>query len=84
MKSARSKFSTLQQICAYIPGHPVAKLARKYGVDEQGRGFSPWSHIVALLDAELSHAIGLNNVYDGIVGDPRRNAGRAQHAVARQ
>jgi len=49
MKSARSKFSTLQQICAHIPGHLVAKLARKYGVDEQARTFSPWSHIVALL-----------------------------------
>lgn len=66
MKSARSKFSTLQQICAYIPGHLVAKLARKYGVDEQARTFSPWSHIVALLYAQLSHAIGLNNVCDGM------------------
>jgi len=66
MKSARSKFSTLQQICTYIPGHLVAKLARKYGVDEQARTFTPWSHIVALLYAQLSHAIGLNNVCDGM------------------
>ena len=65
-QSARSKFSTLQQICKYIPPHLVAKLARKHGVDEQARTFSPWSHVVALLYAQLSHAIGLNNVCDGL------------------
>ena len=66
MKSARPKFSTLQQVCAHIPGHVVAKLARKCGVDDQARSFSPWSHIVVLLYAQLSHAIGLNNVCDGM------------------
>ena len=29
MKSFRSKFSTLRQICTHIPRHLVAKLARK-------------------------------------------------------
>ena len=33
-QSARSKFSTLKQICDHIPGHLVAKLAHKHGVDE--------------------------------------------------
>lgn len=66
MKSARSQFSTLQQVCQHIPGHLVAKLARQYGVDEQARTFSPWSHLVALLYAQLAHAIGLNNVCDGL------------------
>ncbi len=66
MKSARSKFSTLDQICQYIPGHLVAKLARKHGVEEQARTFTPWSHVVSLLYAQLSHAIGLNNVCDGL------------------
>ena len=65
-QSARSKFSTLQQICKYIPPHLVAKLARTHGVDEQARTFSPWSHVVALLYVQLSHAIGLNNVCDGL------------------
>jgi len=41
-------------------------LARKHGVHEQSRTFSPWSHVVALLYAQLSHAIGLNNVCDGL------------------
>ena len=66
MKSARSKFSTLNQICQYIPGHLVAKLARKHGVDEQARTFTPWSHVIALLYSQLAHAIGLNNVCDGL------------------
>ena len=47
MKSTRSKFSTLKQICELIPGHLVAKLARKHGVDEQARTFSPWSPVAA-------------------------------------
>lgn len=34
MKSSRSKFNILQQICTYIPGHLVATLARKYAVDD--------------------------------------------------
>ncbi len=66
MKSTRSKLRTLQQICEHIPGHLVAKLARKHGVDGQARTFSPWSHVVALLYAQLAHAIGLNNVSDGL------------------
>lgn len=65
-QSARSKFSTLKQICEYIPGHLVAKLARKHGVDGKSRTFSPWSHVVALLYSQLSHATGLNNVSDGL------------------
>ncbi len=64
--SARSKFSTLQQVCTHIPGHLVAKLARKHGVDEQARTFSAWSHVVSLLYAQLSHATGLNNVCDSL------------------
>jgi hypothetical protein len=65
-RSAGPKFSTLQQICSHIPGHLVAKLARKHGVDEKARTFSAWSHVVALLYAQLAHAIGLNNVCDAL------------------
>lgn len=66
MKSTRSEFTTLKQICEHIPGHLVAKLARKHGVDKQARTFSPWSHVVSLLYAQLAHSIGLNNVCDGL------------------
>lgn len=65
-KSARSQFSTLQQICSHIPPHLVAKLARKHGVEKQARTFTPWSHVVAMMYAHLAHSIGLNDVCDAV------------------
>lgn len=65
-KSTRSKFSMLQQICNLIPPHMVAKLARKHGVDEKARTFSPWSHVVVMLYAHLAHSVGLNDVCDAV------------------
>jgi hypothetical protein len=56
----------LRQICELIPTHLVAKLARETGVDEKARTFTPWSHVVALLYGQLSHATGLNDVCDAL------------------
>lgn len=64
MGTAKHKHTTLQQICNLIPGHLVSCLAREYGVEEQWRTFSPWSHVVAMLYAQLSHALSLNDVVD--------------------
>jgi hypothetical protein len=58
--------SVLRQIVEWIPAHLVPKLARAHGVEEQARTFSPWSHVVALLYAQLSHALSLNDVCDGL------------------
>jgi hypothetical protein len=44
----------------------VPKLAREHGVDAKARTFSPWSHVVALLYAQLAHALSLNDVCDGL------------------
>ncbi|MBI2425687.1 MAG: DUF4372 domain-containing protein [Candidatus Hydrogenedentes bacterium] len=88
-RSARSKFSpvdastivtlsTLQQVCNPIPGHLVAKLARKHGLDGQARSFRVWSHAAPLLSAQLSHAIGLNNVC-GV--QPGQAAGRTDRCI---
>lgn len=66
MKSTRSKFSTLAHVCSLIPGHVVAKAARQHGVDRRARTFSPWSHVVALVYAHLTHALGLNDVCDAL------------------
>ena len=65
-KPTRIKFSALAQICEWIPPFLVAKLARKHGVDAKARAFSPWSHVVALLYAQLVHAISLNDICDGL------------------
>lgn len=63
---SRSQCAVLRQICNLIPTHLVPKLARESGVDKKARSFSPWSHLVSLLYAQLTHAIGLNDVCDGL------------------
>jgi hypothetical protein len=62
----RGQFSLLRQICNFIPAHLVAKLAREKGVEAKARTFTPWSHVVALLYAQLTHALSLNDVCDGL------------------
>ncbi len=54
------------QLCKLIPVGMVGKLAKEYGVDKKSRSFSPWSHVVTLLYAQLTHALGLNDVCDGL------------------
>jgi len=49
----RGQFSVLRQICDLIPPHLVPKLARETGVDKKARTFSPWSHLVSLIYAQL-------------------------------
>jgi hypothetical protein len=66
VKPTRSQFTILRQICNLIPEHLVSKIARQTKVDEQARTFQPWSHVVALLEAQLSHSISLNDVCDGL------------------
>jgi len=62
----RSKFSLFRQLCNLIPNHLVAHLARETGVEEISRSFKPWSHVVSLLFAQFTHAIGLNDVCDSL------------------
>jgi hypothetical protein len=61
-----SQFTVLRQVCHYIPPHLVPKLARETGVDEPARTFSPWSHVVSLSYAQLTHSIGLNDGCDAL------------------
>lgn len=85
-KPTRSRFTLLRQLCNLIPNHLVATLAREYGADAQSRTFKPWSHVVSLLFAQLTHALSLNDVCDALrlhsgplsairgAGPPSRNA----------
>ena len=68
---AGHSYTILKQLCQLIPGHLVASLAKEHGVDAQSRTFTPWSHVVSLLFAQVTHAIGLNDVCDAL----RMNAG---------
>jgi hypothetical protein len=63
---ARSKLSILHQICNYIPQHLVSKIARTTGAEDKSRTFKPWSHVVRLAYAQLTHSIGLNDLCDSL------------------
>ena len=54
----------LCQIAKLIPRNLIPKLAKECGVDKKSRTFSPVSHVLALMFAQLSHAFGLNDVCD--------------------
>ena len=62
----RSRFNILRQICNLIPEHLVAKVARQTGAQDKSRTFSPWSHVVSLAEAQLSHCLGLNDLCDSL------------------
>lgn len=64
MKPAKHKFTVLKQICDLIPAYLVTKLANKHGVAARSRSYSPWSHLVSLIYAQLSHALSLNDICD--------------------
>jgi hypothetical protein len=63
---SRPHATVLSQLLQLIPGYLVPKLARETGVDDKARTFSPWSHVVTLLYAQLSHALSLNDVCDAL------------------
>jgi len=65
-KPTRSSFTLLRQLCNLIPAHLVPQLARDTGVAEKSRAFRPWSHVVSLIFAQLTHALGLNDVCDAL------------------
>ena len=65
-KPTRTKFSLLRQLCNFIPNHLVPQLAREHAVEEKSRTFLPWSHVVTLIYAQLTHALGLNDVCDAL------------------
>jgi hypothetical protein len=65
-KPTRTNLCVLAQLCNLIPAFLVSKVARQYEVDKKARTFSPWSHVVALLFAQLTHALSLNDVCDAL------------------
>jgi len=44
----------------------IPKLARKHGVDKKSRTFTPWSHVVSQIHAQLAHSLSLNDVCDDL------------------
>lgn len=60
----RANVVVLKQILNLIPRHLIGRHARETGVDAKARTFSVTSHLAAMLFAQLSHAIGLNDLCD--------------------
>jgi hypothetical protein len=60
----RANVVALKQILNLIPRGLINRHARETGVDAKSRTFSVLSHLSAMLFAQLSHAIGLNDVCD--------------------
>jgi hypothetical protein len=60
----RSNIVALKQLLKFIPRSLVAGVARETGVDSKARGFDVFSHLTAMIFAQLAHAIGLNDVCD--------------------
>ena len=63
---SRRHTTVLRQLVELIPAYLVPKLARETGVAACARTFTPWSHTVAMLYAQVSHALGLNDVCDAL------------------
>lgn len=61
---ARSNVIALKQVLNLIPRNLIGRHARETGVDAKARSFSVTSHLAAMLFAQLSHAIGVNDVCD--------------------
>lgn len=64
MQPTRHQFTILKQMCDLVPSHLVSSLAKEHGVEDQSRSFTPWSHLVSLMFAQISHALSLNDVCD--------------------
>ena len=62
LQPSRRHSTVLCQVVELIPAYLVPKLARETGVDDRARTFSPWSHVVTMLYAQISYAFGLNDV----------------------
>lgn len=64
MRPAKHKFTILKQVMDNISPYIVSKIARRHGVDKQSRSFTPWSHVVSMVFAQLSHSLSLNDLCD--------------------
>lgn len=60
----RANVVVLKQMLNLIPLGMINRHARETGIDSKARSFSVLSHLSAMLFAQLSHAMGLNDVCD--------------------
>jgi hypothetical protein len=61
---ARSHIVVLKQLLKHIPRSLIAEVGRETGAEDKARRFTVFSHLCSMLFAQLTHAIGLNDVCD--------------------
>jgi len=66
LNPSKSNMAVLGQIVKLIPPNLIDKLASQHHVSEHARTFSPTSHVVAMLHAQLSHSLSLNDTCDAL------------------
>jgi hypothetical protein len=64
MNPSKHSLTVLAQLFKLIPRNLIPKLANEYGVSKKSRGFSPASHVLALMFGQLAHSISLNDICD--------------------
>lgn len=56
----------MRQLCNLIPEHLLSSIVRKHPDAPKSRSFTYWSQTVALMYAQFTHSIGLNDVCDSL------------------
>src|ERR1039458_4672124 len=64
MNPSKHSLTVLAQLFKLVPRNLVPKLAKEHGVSKRSRSFTPTSHVLALMHAQLSHSISLNDTCD--------------------
>lgn len=64
MNPSKHSVTVSAQLFKLIPRNLIPRLANEYGVSKKCRGFSPTSHVLALMHAQCAHSISLNDVCD--------------------
>ncbi len=60
----RGNVVVIKQMLNLIPREMINRIARETGVEQKSRTFTVVSHLAAMLFAQLSRAMGLNDVCD--------------------
>ena len=64
MNPSKHSLTVLAQLFKLIPRNLIPRLANEHGVSKRSRSFTPTSHVLALMHAQLAHSISLNDICD--------------------
>jgi len=64
MNPSKHSLTVLAQLFKLIPRNLIPRTAKEHGVSKKCRRFTATSHVLALMHAQLSHSISLNDTCD--------------------